>query len=186
MITFLIVLFTSSMSLAQSDTLNTVARNTVFAELGGMGFLYSVNYDHLLTVNNHFRTSLRGGLTGWWWRGGAMGIPVAFSGQWGKGKHFAEFGIGAMYSYGIEGETVREGRGSGRDEYINYGGVHLFGQLGYRLQKPEGGFFFRATFTPWMLAYTNLEHEEVEYPSRISRWVGISLGHTFKRSYNKK
>ncbi|MEO0334613.1 MAG: hypothetical protein AAF223_23565 [Bacteroidota bacterium] len=57
--------------------------------------------------------------------------------------------------------------------------MHLFGQAGYRLQKPEGGFFLRATYTPWMLLYSNAPFFS-KSDHWISYWVGIGLGHTFK------
>jgi hypothetical protein len=100
------------------------ARNGYFLELGGAGLLYSLNYER--RFNDAFSVSV-----------GFGAIPV-----WGA--------VATIFPLSVHGWT-------GTEHHLEYGGgVTLVAQdlddgrfwvpsMGYRYQRPEGGFLFRAT-----------------------------------------
>ncbi len=147
-------------------------KNSVFIEGGGNGFLGSVNYDRITgPIFEKLKISFRIGI-------GQNIVPFSYSPTlpiaplvelnllFGKEKHYFETGFGVNFS-------------SSTDD--NYYGFHstspkrvttLFPyetfRLGYRYQKPNGGLFFRAAFTP-------------NFGSQLSGffWIGVSLGYSF-------
>lgn len=184
----LILLLTAcslSYAQAQQDIPADVApaRHAVFLELGGNGMAYSINYDRLLTTSTWFRTTARAGVFAQWWRGGAFGVPLEINGLIGKQKHFLEVGVGAMYSYGIEGIVYKDDPydPQGQDTYDNYSALHASGRLGYRFQKQEGGFFLRIAYTPMARLITDNPYYEKD--ERVFggfwHWFGLSVGRSF-------
>lgn len=170
-------------SLAQEvrPTQSESAKHTIFLELGGNGIAYSLNYDRLLSSGKWFSTSARAGVFANWWNGGALGFPLEINGLLGKQKHFLEIGAGAMYSYGIEGVKWLTPNDQGKEGYENYSAIHVSGRIGYRFQKPEGGFFFKAAYTPMAKVYTDnpyLAEDERGYTG-FWGWFGIGIGLSF-------
>ncbi len=157
---------------------DSIARHAVFLELGGNGIAYSVNYDRLISYSENFKTSVRGGVFAQWWNGGAVGFPVEINGLIGKKQHFLEVGLGGMYSYGVEGIKWKAPNEQGKEGYENYSAFHVSSRVGYRLQKAEGGFFFRAAYTPMVRIYTNNPQEE-QNPDWFGHWFGIGVGRSF-------
>jgi len=110
-----------------------VPQSTVYGELFGSALAYSLNYDYRATRN----LALRVGFAGWGGAGGALGIfPFTASGLIGKGKNSLEVGGGPVFLTGT---------GDLRDFE-----THVFGSafVAFRMQPPEGGFFFRAGIGP--------------------------------------
>lgn len=148
------------------------AANTIHFELLGNGILYSINYDRLFT--HHFS-----GRVGWMYLSGdatsddptdpkvtvSMNlIPVTVSYLGGPGDHRLEVGGGPVLAYlsadvddGVQGVSAS-------------GLASIVGMLGYRFQPMDGGFNFRAVFTPHLV----IDAEEPLLP-----WGGLSLGYTF-------
>ncbi len=74
--------------------------------------------------------------------------------------------------------VFRRGPGGGKNtSSVVFWDKSITMTIGYRYQKPEGGFFFRADYTPML----NFEGSEfAEKPIRFFPFnVGISLGKSF-------
>ena len=143
-------------------TVSQTHPNSLYFEALGNGILYSINYDRM--INENF--------------GGRIGImylpefgiifssienlvmmPVMLNYFVGE-KHKLELGAGIVYSSFDKGDLFKfEAEGKS--------GVVGTATIGYRYQKPEGGFLWRIGFTPF---FSN----EVFVPSG-----GISLGYSF-------
>jgi hypothetical protein len=137
-------------SAAPARNYETMAKNTFFAELGGAGLIYSLNYDRLLSPS----WSVRGGLS-------FLGASV------GTGSSSAGFGLVTIplttsYLFNLGGSSSHIELGGGVTGLIGsvsgtvFGGTNsasgflpmITGIVGYRLQPAEGGFNFRAGVTP--------------------------------------
>ncbi len=147
------------------------ARNSVFIELGGSGVLYSINYDRV--INEYF--SVRAGLeymsvSASVSAGGStasakatfLGIPVIGNFLWGNENHKLEVGAG-LTIFRVTGSA------SSLDAVASGSGVAPVGTgvIGYRYAPHDGGFTFRAGFTP-------LFSKEGWQP-----WGGLSFGYLF-------
>lgn len=149
---------------AAQEAQPTLARNSVYVELLGNALLYSVNYDRLLTPNLAGRVGLmfvtaeddEGD------SGTVAIVPVMGSWLWGDGNSHFETGIGlavATASFDIDELDVDESGGGT--------GVYGTGVLGYRYQRPGGGFLFRVGLTP------------VFTTNDFAPWFGLSFGYSF-------
>ena len=142
-----------------------LARNAVYVELLGNGLFYSVNYDRLLTPKVAGRVGLMfataeddEGDSGTF----AI-VPLMGSYLWGDGNSHFETGIGlavATANFDFEG-------GFDLDESGSTTGVYGTGVLGYRYQRPGGGFLFRVGLTP------------VFTTNDFAPWFGLSFGYAF-------
>jgi hypothetical protein len=125
------------------DTNKFVKLNSVQLELGGHGLVYSLNYERILLNYNRFKLAGQVGFsyyppfTGFidYW------IPISINGMFSIRNHHIELGSGFIIN-----------RVSSRDFYNNaidwdWEGF-LSARIGYRYQKPDGHFLFRAGFTP--------------------------------------
>jgi hypothetical protein len=169
---------------AQEEAEVFTAKNVVYAELLGNAGLYAVNYGRIFYQKDKLK--LMGGLgfsmiplkgfepfyPNFW----SPVIPVEFSAFWGKSRHHLELGIGSYVfqnrKYWFDPEFpptyIRE---------IVHWDTSVTMRIGYRYQKPEGGFFFRAGYTP-RVDFTSFEFAE-ERVRFIPLGVGISLGKSF-------
>ena len=137
------------------------ARNAFYLELLGNGFLYSLNYDRLLTDQIS-------GRVGFMFLGAASdtsaaalaAAPIMVNYLVGQGNSHFEAGIGVtLLSGGIENVEDFE------DEDFN--GAIGTATLGYRYQRPAGGFVFRVGLTPFFGA------------GGIVPYLGVSFGYGF-------
>jgi hypothetical protein len=158
---FFIFLLISKFNLfAQSDS--TPARNTFHTEGFGNGLLASINYDRIFFVKKQKMS----------WRVGFFLIPLKESAPYlffpfelnflfGKKHHF-ETGIGVTYIY--EGITIEPSIAA------------IFGRVaGYRYQRPNGGFFFRAGAAIVLVHYFGGD------PNFVPFFPNLSLGYTIKK-----
>ncbi|NBC27868.1 MAG: hypothetical protein GVY08_13470 [Bacteroidetes bacterium] len=145
-------------------TAQNYSSNSVYVELLGNGFFYSINYDHRFT--NHF--------------GGRMGfmiiegqseqstddqisfaiLPVMANYLVGSGSHRLELGAGLQFV--LAGGTL--------ENYGSFSGGGIGGvttTFGYRYQPVDGGFLFRIGATPF---YSD---------GRPQLSGGLSLGYAF-------
>jgi len=123
----------------------TIARNSVNFELGGNGFIYTLNYDRLFFQSDYYKSGIRIGF-------GVMPlastvdqsgravvfIPVEYNSLFGLKKHHLEVSVGATYTTFIQGSEF-----------------WMTGRVGYRIQGEKGGFFFRAGMVLMYLPYAN-------------------------------
>ena len=139
--------------------------NSVYLELLGNGVFFSINYDRM------FSQSI-GGRVGFSYaelddedgEGNVFVtfVPVVANYLVGKGKHKLEIGLGALVVF-----ASRDFFGFGGTSAVDNSGVFGTGTFGYRLQPPDGGFVFRAGFTPIFSA------------KKLSLWGGLSFGYAF-------
>lgn len=156
-----------------ADTLLQLKKNTIFAEVGGNGFIYSINYDRLIDLTTKFKLSTRIGVHYTHYvpfpHVRTHCIPAEVSGLYSiyKQKHFIELGTGLSYM-------------SAYDQYTNrqFDLLILAFRAGYRFQKPEGGTFIKVGFVPlYDMVNSNLDPD-----APIHTWFfsgGLGLGYTF-------
>ena len=144
--------------------------NTIYLELLGNGLLYSLNYDRMVTDNISVRAGY-GGLTvtstpddpttGYTEDIKITMIPVLANYLRGEGKHKLEIGGGiVLVSLDYTGNVADVDFSLGAD------GAIPTANLGYRYQKPEGGFFFKASLCPF-------------FAETMVTSVGLGLGYSF-------
>ena len=157
----LIALAATAGSGAAQDRALPAAPNAVYLELGGNGLLYSLNYDRLLTPRVAARVGFMGlGAATDSVSGGVIAAPLMVSYLFGEGNSHFETGLGVMLAAGAIDEV-------GELEDEGFSGAIGTATVGYRYQRPGGGFVFRAGVTPLFDT------------SGIAPWVGISLGYGF-------
>ncbi|KQC02453.1 hypothetical protein [Pedobacter sp. Hv1] len=146
-------------------------RNSVYVEIGGNGGAYSINYDRLFILSQQLRFAPRIGIS--WLGSDRFTAPIEANLLLGKNsdsKNFAEFGLGTTIvskkSKNINGFTLS-------DEIIDEKGMNalLSSRLGFRHQKPQGGFMYRIGFTLLYNSYP-IDHKFIPFG-------GVSLGYTF-------
>jgi len=155
-----------------------VRRNTFFLELGGNGMFYSLNYDRILLNRDTWKLSGRVGALYLPLFGAGnrqmVGGPVEISYLRGRGRHFLELGLGGTVVYDTYALS---------DSRINDLAVMAVARIGYRHQKPEGGFFYKVGFTPLLGALYNAEYPE-RGPLLLAPFayplVGLGFGYTLK------
>ena len=159
---------------AQASSASFTAKNAVYLEIGGNAGYYSLNYDRIVYQKGNFRAAVRAGLgviptkfeskTYW----GAM-VPLELIGLVGRSKHFLETGLGFT-------PFLFPARDLGSFERI-YTGYKLEStipfRIGYRYQKPDGGFIFRVGYTPF------LDFSEGRHNIYQLLFGGISIGKSF-------
>ncbi|MEM9324296.1 MAG: hypothetical protein AAGA85_01515 [Bacteroidota bacterium] len=168
---FVLSLIAASTCQAQDESDDgTVARNSLFVEVMGTGTLVSLNYDRILLKKGPWGLAGRIGFTYTpimedFSDVGGPGIPVEISGLYGKRNNFFELGFGAAYHYVFDDSD---------DNHL----LFLVPRIGYRYQKPAGGFFFRAAFTPWIPVVVDPEIDRFD-PAWLPM-LGVSIGHTLR------
>ena len=195
-ILFILVLisFTSfSQTFIDKDNLISIKKNSLYLELGGSGALYSVNYDRIMKKMKKSMTSFSIGCTYWGkidYSDGRtdIGIPVSYNYLIGKKNNHLELGLGLTLLY----FKIFDNYLNVKEEQKGISPIFSL-KFGYRYQKPTGGIFYRATFTPILYAfsynktittYTNNDARIIEYSTEnqgFLPWAGISIGYTLKK-----
>ena len=157
-------------SVARAQPTADPARNSVYFEFLGNGGLYSLNYDRELVEGLRVRIGYAGWTAEDLFGGPATSmqtVPVSLHVVRGRGRHQADIGGGA-----VMGRRERAaGLGGDSGSFTS-----LVGVIGYRYQRPEGGFVFRAGFTP----FYGLGDEAEAYPEKgFFPSAGVSLGFGF-------
>jgi hypothetical protein len=133
---------------------NEHSRFALYGEVGGMALVYSANFDCRPVPAVSLRAGVAvlpapwdGHLYVW------VMTPVAVTGLLGGPRHFCEVGVGYT-PVSVDDEHAR----------------FLVPNLGYRYQRPEGGFLFRATVTPMLRANDFGD---------LLPWAGVSFGRSW-------
>lgn len=165
-LTIICTAFSTGLLKAQENDTVPRARNAIFIELAGPGGLYSVNYDRCF----HDQMSVRIGFTTWtlpWFIGTDLrftGFPLMLNYFTGQGDTHWEIGGGIVpFISRSSGESSFWGKSSSEERSGVIGAV----SAGFRVQPPEGGFFFRAVVTPLF------------GPGGSIVYGGLSIGGTF-------
>lgn len=157
------------------------AKNAIYGELGGSSGLYAINYGRIFYQKNKLKLSGSLGfsmvnrsspqplLSSYW----SPVIPAEFTVFWGKSRHHLELGIGITpYSMRLLHHDL--GNPGIPLEKVSWSAeVPL--RIGYRYQKPEGGFFFRFGYTPIFSLNIHINESADFFPL----WGGISFGKSF-------
>lgn len=143
------------------------AKNLVYLELLGNGIAYSVNYERMLTDDlsarlgfSYLSVSLGSGSSKA--KADIVTAPILLNYTVGGRNHRAELGAGATVIYASASSSDGGVTSSGEGAAIVGTGV-----VGYRYSPADGGFVFRAGFTPLF------------GKGGFLPWGGMSFGGTF-------
>lgn len=164
---------TTSQAMAQEATAEKAsAANALYVELGGNGAWYSVNYERYLRDDASVRVGAmymsveasagESSASASW-----LAIPVMINYLGLKaGNHALELGAGVDVMHFSAGSSAFDATASAS-------GVVPVGTatLGYRYAAPDGGFLFKAGYTP--LFFVTTEEKQVFH------WGGMSFGYRF-------
>ncbi|SDD72258.1 hypothetical protein SAMN04488104_105028 [Algoriphagus faecimaris] len=168
----------SSGATAQTEPGTFTAKKGVYLEVGGSSGFYAINYSKIFHQKGKLKLNASAGFSIWpnrnidsktsW----LPALPLEISALYGKSNHHLELGMGfTSYlntSFDFDSETFETINKVVFDAFIPL-------RVGYRYQKPEGGFFFRFGYTPI-----------VTFPVRAGKiwsfnpyWAGLSFGKSF-------
>ena len=159
------------------------AKNSIYGELGGTSYGYAINYGFIFLQKERLKYSASAGFSMRYQnkilRVSSDFLIPSFSTEitalWGKSKGHLEFGTGFVAYRNKQFIFDKDFPGNRRER--QYWGKTIVPRIGYRYQKPDGGFFFRAAYTPW-IEFKNIEGaEDKVYFSRFE--IGLSLGWSF-------
>ncbi|MBC8346393.1 MAG: hypothetical protein ISR82_00200 [Candidatus Marinimicrobia bacterium] len=169
-IKMLILLLISTLVYAQNSKFEKSSlpvQHSVFVELLGNGFLYSVNFEKYIKHNVSIRAGGMGfsksGVTNKNQRAkvGMFLMPVMANYLMGNHNHKMEFGVGPLFFYvsttSIDIKEINN---------IHGFGVRATARMGYVYLPQNGGLTFRLAYTPLM---TDV----------FSHSVGLALGYSF-------
>lgn len=181
----LLVLNSGFECLSQTEFKTVTAKNAVYLEIGGNAGWYSLNYGRIFYQKGLLKLAGSAGLSMWRHNTSELphnttktirwlpALPLEFSALLGRSSHHLEIGSGITPYLSV---TVRRNPDILNSSDKVYLGAYLPFRLGYRYQKPEGGFFFRIAYTPLFRLPVNLEGSNY-YFSPI--FAGISFGKSF-------
>jgi hypothetical protein len=153
------------------------AKNSIYVELGGNGALYSLNYERFFIDDAAVRigamfmsvsaTASGGGTTAsasasWF----AAPLMFSYLGV-GSPNHKLELGGGAVMMYFSGSGTSSFATNISASGFV----IAPTATVGYRYVPTDGGFNFKAGFTPFLIAAAGQTHF---YP-----WAGIAAGYGF-------
>jgi len=140
-------------------------KNAVYLDLAGIGGFGSLNYSRHLYSIQHFdfdafigisSTKLKDFETKF---NPQLILPFGIHATFGN-KHYLELGIGSAY--------VNSVRANNNFDPERVSTINGNATIGYKYQKKQGGFLFRAYYTPIFEQYKTIKH-----------WGGLSLGYAF-------
>ncbi len=168
---------------AQTEAELFTAKNTVFVEAGGNAVRYAASYGRIFHQKGMLKLSGSAGFSMWYFNTSERyyntsrsiywlpALPLEISAFLGKSKHHLEIGTGITPNLAV---AARRDPVTSRFRHKVILAANVPIRVGYRYQKPEGGFFFRVAYTPsfWL---RGLEGNIMFDPI----WAGISLGKSF-------
>ncbi|MEB2781087.1 hypothetical protein U3A58_11845 [Algoriphagus sp. C2-6-M1] len=159
------------------------AKHAIYGELVGTSTGYAINYGFIFHQKQKLKYSASAGFSmryqneivrsfsGFW----IPSFSTEISALWGKSKGHLEFGTGFVAyrdkQFIFDEDFPRNIR------VRQYWGKTIVPRIGYRYQKPHGGLFFRAAYTPW-IEFNNIEGTEDKVNFQPFG-IGLSLGWSF-------
>jgi len=141
-------------------------KNSILAEAGGHGLIYSINYERILLNGKGFKTAAQAGISYYPKETGVRDIwmPLVINEIFSFNRHHIELGAGYV--------VIREASRDLENNPISWfwSGV-ITGRFGYRYQVPDKRIIVRVGFTPF------LEYEERHYEFHPSG--GLTIGYNF-------
>ncbi|WP_209332825.1 hypothetical protein [Lunatimonas salinarum] len=168
----------------QTESKAFSAKNSVYLEVGGNAGWYSLNYGRIFYQKGILKLSASAGISMWPHNTSEQpyntsktnyllpSIPLEFSAFLGNSKHHLEIGSGITPYLSVTVKRDPDFLSSTDKIYL---GTYIPLRLGYRYQKPEGGFFFRIAYTPF---YRFPKYSD-ETNNFSPIFAGISLGKSF-------
>ncbi len=162
---------------AQTEPETFTAKNAVYLDLGGNSGQYALTYGRIIHQKGALKVVGSVGFALWADRvdGSTVfvpAVPLEVSGLLGKGNHHLELGLGLTphlaRSLDFNSETLEL-----EDKLVLNTLIPL--RIGYRYQKPEGGFFFRVGYTPFFKVFAGGREDWVFTPI----FAGVSFGKSF-------
>ena len=159
------------------------SKNSVYAELLGNGFAYSLNYERLIYTDNRVGLSTRIGIApGFVNAFKGFGLPLELNATFLRHKgHMAEMGPGFTWFYG-KSRYRNENRELVNTNYYNVCDVTL--RIGYKYSQPGGVLLIRAAFIPVFAVVSPAEVRSNDYfpfGKTFTPWAGISVGYAFRK-----
>ncbi len=167
---------------AQKETETFTARNSVYLELAGNAGRYAFNYGRLIYQKGAFMVIGSVGFSLWQDRYRVEGstiwypvLPLEFSALIGRRKHHLEFGLGITpyllpeINFSSVSGTFVQTKGP------NFVRTIVPIRVGYRYQKPEGGFFFRVGYTPFFGVPDRMKENWYFQPIHAGLGLGVSF-----------
>ncbi|SDC87018.1 hypothetical protein SAMN04488104_100828 [Algoriphagus faecimaris] len=159
------------------------AKNVVYAEFAGNSGGYALNYGHTLYQKDRLKLQVSAGFSMLYRKGSERifnqywvpVIPLELSAFIGRSDHHLELGAG-FFALRNRTYSFDETYPNNVREQIHWD-QNILARLGYRYQKPEGGFFFRISYTP-TVAFSNSDAAENQV-SFVPFGMGVSLGLSF-------
>ncbi len=179
LVCFFLVLLTFSFStFAQTKAETFTAKNAIYLEAGGSSGRYAVNYSKIFHQKGKLKLNSSAGFSMWrnqindfktiW----LPVIPLEVTAFYGKSNHHLELGFGFTSfldrTLDVDSETLEL-----EDKVVFGAAIPL--RIGYRYQKPEGGFFFRVGYTPFFSVPLGGREDWVFTPI----FAGLSIGKSF-------
>ncbi|MDN3687647.1 hypothetical protein [Cyclobacterium jeungdonense] len=162
---------------AQTETVRFTAKQAVYLEVGGNAGRYAFNYGRIFYQKGKLKLNASAGFSMFHHRLNAKTtwlpvVPLEISAFYGKSNHHLELGMGVTSyltrSIGFNSETFQT-----IDKVVFDAAIPL--RIGYRYQKPEGGFFFRVGYTPFLA----MPIKPRKYWAFQPVFAGLSLGLSF-------
>ena len=166
------VILSAGVFAQQAKDTTKIAKNTIYTELIGFSYYYSINYDRLLFCKNKFKIAARIGVSFFPNLNNNISIMDVFSFPfevdllYGK-KHHLEVGFGGKPLIKVYSSDLLKVY----DNYISYGL-----RIGYRYQRPAGGFFFKFDIVPIVLLPRIWPNEE---KFLVIPPIGFGIGKSF-------
>lgn len=164
-----------------NDTIQ-LKKSSVFVELLGNSVNYiSINYDRIIAEYNNSYLNVTAGISP---IVGAkskyISIPVSINyTSFKRSSSHLELGVGLAYSYY-------------KDEEPNHNccereQILLISRIGYKYQRPQGGFNFKIGLTPTLPLYIMKDRKEnagflyeaIKDIELLLHYIGLTLGYTF-------
>lgn len=157
LLTLFVALFVTNTAFSQeiNSASRPLKKHSIYVELGGNSLLYSINYDLLIPLSKGIKLSAGSGFSQVSTikindenYGPSFCVAPALNILFGRRAHHFETGISTFVP-------------------LHVGLLAIGARIGYRYQRPKGGFLFRFALTPQFV-----------YAGMLP-WVGVSLGFTF-------
>ncbi|SHN33560.1 hypothetical protein SAMN04488057_12177 [Cyclobacterium lianum] len=159
------------------------AKNSVHAELLGNSGLYGLHYGRIFHQKDKLKLVASLGFSLQFQReiqpihsSYVIPIfPVEVTAFWGRSRHHLEVGSG--YTAALNRRFIFDENYPNNIREQVYLNQALVPRIGYRYQKPEGGFLFRVGYTPIIGISSSNSSENIF--NIFPYWFGISLGYSF-------
>ena len=153
------------------------AKNAFFLDLFGIGGIFGINYERRIFRYKQFAMGIQTGIS--WYElydfnnrfNPDLIFPFSFNAYYGY-IHHLEVGAGPTLSLMVKAHPTKFT--PARDLLVN---GHF--TVGYRYQKPDGGFLFRIGYTPVFQVF-RISHTLFYSEKRTLRhWGSVSVGYSF-------